>query len=425
MLRIVILKRYKMNPYSNIPKSISDKIDRKLHNQPNHPIEIIKRHIYGYFRSDAMKSRGYNFETFDNLDPIVTVEENFDKLLIPKTHPARQKTDTYYVDETHVLRTHTSAHQNSLLAQGHTSFLVTGDVYRKDEVDSKHYPVFHQMEMLTLLPSTYPTDPTGPEKELKDLILGLISYLFPSCNYRFGKDYFPFTDPSFEVEVEYDSGGSEGPEGTEGTEGSGSSGSSGGTGGLGKGRWLEILGCGVVQPKILENNGFHGRKGIAFGIGLERLVMIFCKIPDIRYLWSTHPKFLNQYSAGKLVVFTPYSVLPAITRDISFFIDKDRLALVPDSDNKIETEAMTKNKWIDENDFFGIVRECAGDYMEEVKLIDTFYNQKKQQWSRTYRCTYSANSPEERSPDELFRAANNLQSILREKVVILPGLILR
>lgn len=83
---------------------------------------------------------------FDCLPPIVTVEQNFDELLIPLDHVSRRPSDTYYVDANRVLRCHTSAHQTALLNQGHDAFLVCGDVYRRDEVDSTHYPVFHQME---------------------------------------------------------------------------------------------------------------------------------------------------------------------------------------------------------------------------------------------------------------------------------------
>jgi len=123
--------------YSNIPKNVLQKIGFNLHNKQNHPICIMKEHIYKHFP---------NCTTFDDLSPIVSVEDNFDKLLIPKDHPARSKTDTYFVNETEVLRTHTSAHQNNLLAQGYKNFLVTGDVYRKDSVDKYHYYTFHQME---------------------------------------------------------------------------------------------------------------------------------------------------------------------------------------------------------------------------------------------------------------------------------------
>ena len=357
--------------YCNIPQLIEDKLFRKLHNQKNHPIEIIKNHIYTYFS----KLDKYKFSMFDDLSAVVSIEDNFDKLLIPKDHPARSKSDTYYVNEKEVLRTHTSAHQNELLNKGYRSFLVTGDVYRKDEIDARHYPIFHQMEMLTLIENEI-----DGETELKRILSGLVEYLFPNCEYRFNSDYFPFTHPSYEIEVKF------------------------------RGNWLEILGCGIVQPKILEMNGLQDKKAIAFGIGLERIVMIFCLIPDIRYFWSIHEKFLNQFSEGKLVKFQPYSELPSQTMDISFFIPIDRL--------QIKESTHEQSKWIDENDFFELIREYGGDMMEECKLIDNFYYKKLNKYSRAYRLTYSPNDPEIKSQAELFKIVNGIQNSLR---VILTG----
>lgn len=362
---------FKLNKtaYCNIPKSIEEKLPRKLHNQKNHPIEIIKNHIYGYFS----KLDKYKFYMFDDLSPIVSVENNFDKLLIPKNHVARSPSDTYYVNENEVLRTHTSAHQNDLLNDKYTSFLVTGDVYRKDEVDARHYPVFHQMEMLTLI-----DDNVDAEQELKMVLSGLVEYLFPNCEYRFNPDYFPFTHPSFEIEVKYN------------------------------GNWLEILGCGIVQPKILENNNIYGKKAIAAGFGLDRLVMIFGCIPDIRYLWSTHERFLNQFADGKIVKFQPYSEVSSQIRDISFFVLKDSL--------EIEEKTNKQLKWSDENNFYELVREHSGDMMEEVKLTDSFYNKKLDKYSRTYRLTYSPNGPDLKDPGEFFNVVNKIQDNLRDNV---------
>lgn len=104
-----------------------------------------------YFQRDAQDLGRPPFQVFDNLPPIVTVEQNFDELLIPPDHVSRQPSDTYYVDDQRVLRCHTSAHQTALLQQGEDRFLVCGDVYRRDEVDSTHYPVFHQMEGVRVL----------------------------------------------------------------------------------------------------------------------------------------------------------------------------------------------------------------------------------------------------------------------------------
>ncbi len=357
------------SPYCNIPKSIEDKLSRKLHNQKNHPIEIIKNHIYKYFTG----LENYKFEMFDDLNPVVSVQANFDNLLIPVDHPARSKSDTYYVNESEVLRTHTSAHQNELLKAGHTSFLVTGDVYRKDEIDTRHYPVFHQMELLTLV-----TEGLDAEAELKRILSGLVDYLFPGCEYRFNPDYFPFTHPSFEIEVKY------------------------------MDKWLEILGCGVVQPKILENNGMHGKQAIAAGFGLDRLVMIFCSIADIRYIWSTHERFLNQFVDGKLVTFQPYSELPSLTKDLSFYVPCDKLVIGEDGTTQV--------KWLDENDFFELAREYSGDMMEEVRVMDTFYNKKLNKYSRTYRFTYSPNAPDIKNGSEFLDIVNKMQDTLRAKV---------
>lgn len=129
-----------MHSESNIPKSICEKIGRNLHQNNAHPIGIIKTLIYSYFDCIAIeRCEKIKFEKFESLDPIVTVENNFDSLVIPMDHPARSKSDTYYVDNTRVLRTHTSAHQNDLMKNGMTKFLVTGDVYRKEKMRSMQH----------------------------------------------------------------------------------------------------------------------------------------------------------------------------------------------------------------------------------------------------------------------------------------------
>lgn len=260
-----------------------------------------------------------------------------------------------------MLRTHTSAHQNELLSKGYRHFLVTGDVYRKDEIDAHHYPIFHQMEMFTFIHEC------DPEKELKTILSGLVAYLFPNCNYRFNTDYFPFTDPSYEIEVEY------------------------------RGKWMEILGCGIVRQEIVTANNIEGT-AIAAGFGLDRLAMIFADISDIRYLWSTHERFLDQFADGKLNLFKPYSVLPNQYRDISFFI----------------LDALNNMKWEDENNFYELIR--IYDDVQEVILIDTFYNQKINKYSRTYRLTYSPMDPTMKDSGEFTKYVNIIQDQLRTKI---------
>ena len=342
--------------FSNIPKQIEDKIGRNLHKVKNHPIEIVTTNIINYFKT----LKDYQFTIFDDLSPYVSIEDNFDKLLIPKDHVARSKSDTYYVNENTVLRTHTSAHQNELLSLGHDSFIVIGDVYRKDEIDKSHYPVFHQMEILSLV-----NDDVNPELELKKVLTGLVNHLFNNCEFRINDDYFPFTHPSFEIEVKYE------------------------------GNWLEILGCGVVKEEILLNNG-RNKKAFAIGLGIERLAMLFFEIPDIRYMWSTHERFMSQFANGQNVKFKPYSELPSVIKDISFYLHED--------------------KWINENNFFEYVRGMSGELLENVKLIDTFYNKKLDKHSRAYRMTYSPNDPAYTNPSDFTDLINDIQNKIRKDI---------
>ena len=123
----------------NVTPQILEKVGRNLHRLEKHPLHIIKSRIQA---SPSLSS----FKTFDEIEPQVPVQHNFDMLCFPQDHVGRSPSDTYYIDNQTVLRTHTTAHQVPLLLQGHREFLNTGDVYRRDDVDATHYPVFHQMD---------------------------------------------------------------------------------------------------------------------------------------------------------------------------------------------------------------------------------------------------------------------------------------
>lgn len=229
---------------SNIPASIRDKVGLNLHNRANHPLQLVKQKIFDYFGPDYAK--------YDTFSPYVTTEENFDLLRIAKDHPARSKSDTYYLNDTTVLRTHTSAHQVPLLRSGQKKFLVCGDVYRKDEIDRTHFPVFHQIEGVCLIDNST----VDVEAELKRVLSGLASHLFPAKEYRFNADYFPFVEPGLEMEVRFGD------------------------------RWLEVLGCGVIHSEILANGNIPtGTTGWAFGFGpSEHLIlkrMLWYKIANV------------------------------------------------------------------------------------------------------------------------------------------------
>ena len=195
---------------------------------------------------------------------VETEEFNFDMLNIKKTHPARQMHDTFYLNNmSYVLRTHTSPVQiRGMLKNKPPLALVSGGkVYRKDD-DSTHLPMFHQIEGIFV-------DKDVTFSNLKDLIFKIINSLFgKEVKLRFRPSYFPFTEPSAEVDIQSENG-----------------------------EWLEILGCGVVNPKVLENCGIDSNvySGIAFGLGIERIAMLKHEVSDIREFYKSNLDFLSQF----------------------------------------------------------------------------------------------------------------------------------
>ena len=283
-----------------------------------------------------------------------------------------------------MLRTHTSAHEVEVFAKGMERWLLTADVYRRDEIDASHYPVFHQMEGAKI----FGNDPSSIEqieketqrlerqlaasnivtedvqhisqtnpvqtshnvrssevtaKNLKLCLNSLLYELFAGVagaskddplRVRWIEAYFPFTSPSYEVEVFF------------------------------RGKWLEILGCGVVLQSTLDRAGtistmsedfslkpvagVANKMGWAFGLGLERIAMILFSIPDIRLFWSEDPRFLSQFIHGKINTFKPYSKYPATYRDISFW---------------------KPSRNMHDNDLYDVVRDVAGDLVEDVTIV--------------------------------------------------------
>ncbi|CEG46474.1 phenylalanine-trna ligase [Plasmopara halstedii] len=353
------------DPFCNVSASIAAKIGVNLHRQPNHPLHIIKTKIEKYFETLHQCYGGPKFTIFDNLDPVVTTYDCFDSMLVPKDHVSRKITDTYYVDQNRVLRAHTSAHEVATMKQGYTSFLISGDVYRRDEIDASHYPVFHQMEgvrIFTDLDVSIPRSEkvTYVSNELKQTVEGMAKDLFGDVDMRWVDAYFPFTEPSFELEIFFN------------------------------GDWLEVLGCGVLHHEIVRNAGLGENVGWAFGLGLERLAMVLFDIPDIRLFWSQDKRFISQFQDGKITRFKPYSKYPACFKDVSFWHD----------DN------------FHENNLFEVVRDVAGDMVEQVAVVDEFTHPKTQRTSKCYRITY-------RHMDRNLTNSeiDGLQEIVRAKIV--------
>jgi len=195
---------------------------------------------------------------------IETEKFNFDMLNIKKSHPARQMHDTFYLDnKKKVLRTHTSPVQirSMLKSKPPFAFSSGGKVYRKDD-DATHLPMFHQVEGIYV-------DEEVNFANLKDLIHKIIFNIFSEdVEIRFRPSYFPFTEPSAEVDI------------------------------LSKnGNWLEILGCGIINPIVLDNCKIDSDKysGLAFGLGIERIAMLKYGVNDIREFYKSNLDFLGQF----------------------------------------------------------------------------------------------------------------------------------
>ncbi|MFQ6841132.1 MAG: phenylalanine--tRNA ligase subunit alpha, partial [Agathobaculum sp.] len=200
---------------------------------------------------------------------------NFEALNIPKDHPARDTQDTFYISDNVVLRTQTSGMQVRVMEQKKPPIriIAPGRVYRSDAVDATHSPLFHQIEGLVVDKGIRMSDLKGILELFAKKLYGEDTVV------RFRPHHFPFTEPSAEMDIQcYRCHGAGCP--------------------LCKGEgWIEILGCGMVHPKVLETSGIDPEEysGYAFGIGLERTVMGRFKIDDIRLFYENDVRFLHQF----------------------------------------------------------------------------------------------------------------------------------
>jgi len=332
-----------------------------LTKKQNSPVKILFDHLVNLPK----------FADFDLVDfpRIVTVEQNFDLLNMLKDHPARKETDTYYLDKTHLLRTHTTTFWSfylkdpkvleKLKKDGEIKAISKGIVFRKDEIDRSHYPAFHQIDGLLICKKDKKIIDQNVLKEAQiDLAKGAFG---PDIKYKFIEDVFPYTVESLEMDIMFN------------------------------GEWMEVNGAGLVNPVCLKNFGIDPEKynGWAFGFG-ERLTMIKFGIPDIRILWSDDPRITEQFKDINSK-FTEVSKYPETSRDISFIIDKN----------------------ISLNNYYEIVRDFAEDLIEEVKLVDEYEDEKKfgkDKKSYTFRIIY-------RSHERTLTAdeVNKIQEQIRSK----------
>ena len=249
---------------------LNEKIDPSLFYATNerslgHPINYTKDRIIEYFRN-------LNFDLC--VGPLIEDDfHNFQALNLPEYHPARDMQDTFYFKDFKLLRTHTSPVQiRTMLAQKPPiKMICPGATFRRD-YDLTHTPMFHQIEGLVV-------DEIGKVNftHLKFILEDFLKYLFGDIKVRFRASFFPFTEPSAEVDISCHFCNGEGCRVCSHTG------------------WLEVLGCGVVDSRVFEAVGYSDVSGYAFGMGIERLAMLTCQISDLRSFFETDLGVLEQF----------------------------------------------------------------------------------------------------------------------------------
>ena len=222
-----------------------------------HPISIVTEKIASYFETNS-------YSVFFG-NEVESDFYNFEALNFPANHPARQMHDTFYIeeDQSYLLRTHTSNTQiHAMMKYGAPlKMLSPGRVYRCDS-DNTHLPMFTQVEGLVV-------DPSASFGKLKGTLINFLHHFFDDeMEVRFRPSFFPFTEPSAEVDIRF-----------------------------GKKGWLEVLGCGMVHPNVLKGCGINPAQynGFAFGMGIERLAMLYFGVEDIRDFYNSDLEFLQQF----------------------------------------------------------------------------------------------------------------------------------
>ena len=323
--------------------SMENLIERK-----GHPIQMIVESI--------TTSPFFSGFSHVHVPEIVSEWETFDLFNFPEDHVARRPSDSYFIDKSSVkkesilLRPHTSVmwyyhlvadkEIEKLHHEGEIKVLSSGKVYRVDELDKTHHECFHQIDGLRIVAKDREII---DQNTLKNVLSATITALFGAwVQYRFHSDNFPYTLDSLEVEVEYE------------------------------GRWIEVLGAGIVHPSVLEKLGIDPEKynGWAFGFGIERLAMPLKKVPDIRIFWSQDPRITAQW--GDFKPYKEVSNFPPVFKDISFIAPKRSFIQDFKEMEKSWELELTRDT---ESYFFAItsaIRDVSGDLIEEVKITGMF-----------------------------------------------------
>jgi phenylalanyl-tRNA synthetase alpha chain len=269
-----------VNELKNYTNSSFDELKKKFESEAEGKEEFIDLTLPGVEKAigskhiitqtlDEIKNifKGLGFSVYEGPE-LESDYNNFTALNFADDHPARDMQDTFFVTDKFLLRTHTSPVQIRLMSskQPPLRAIMPGKVYRNEAVSAKSYCLFHQVEGLYV-----DTDVTFAE--LKGTLVAFVKQFFgQDVKYRFRPSFFPFTEPSAEMDIWWE------PKGKEG-------------------RWMEILGCGMVDPNVLKNVGIDPEKyvGYAFGMGIERTAMRKYGIDDIRILFDNDKRFLTQF----------------------------------------------------------------------------------------------------------------------------------
>lgn len=423
---------YVFDSTTNVTESILGLVGRKLYDTPNHPIAITRKLIESVFRPPRFEhhtAANPVVSTKDNFDVL-----GFPPDHPGRSRTDTYYVDSKTVLRTHT-SAHQHAAFQRLRYKGDAGYTICADVYRRDSIDRSHFPVFHQMEAACVWKLRPPKegihtrlqqqdarahhirsntegiprhnleiideagsydDQTNPVQivhdpdeaqlvveNLKRSLENLVQKVFVAAQaaqpdvkheplkVRWIEAYFPFTSPSFELEVFW------------------------------QGEWLELLGCGVTKQEILDNAGLRDHIGWAWGLGIERLAMVLFDIPDIRLFWSQDERFLKQFKQGQITRFKSFSKYPPCYKDISFWVRPSPAAASPigaqsssgaaaaaGGDATKASPAETQPAAFHENDIMEIVRDVAGTLAEDVKLVDEFVHPKSGKKSLCYRVNY-------------------------------------
>lgn len=302
-------------------------------NQQPHAIGLLYEKIADYMRNIHTQSDVRVYRR----DPIVTAEDNYDNLLITPDNISRSSTYTHYVDQTHILRTHTTAQIPGILRElaatknrwNDVVILLPGLVYRRDVTDKKHVGQVHMLEMWRIKK----TDENRPimKDNLLDVVKGVANTAAPDWKLRIIDSPHPYTKQGIEVNVVQND------------------------------KDIEILECGLINNQILANAGLDPKEysGWALGMGLDRLVMTLKGVPDIRYLRSTNPKIAKQMR--DLSRYREVSNQPAIRRDMSYSVPSN---YVEEDINEDIREALVDNQSILES--VEVLSETTYDNLPEI-----------------------------------------------------------